>query len=208
MIILNAQHPTACGTVLKLFHTRAAAEKEAIELLHIIGDDLVRWHERHEGEPHPKALVWHDMKARADIPFIALERFVVGLDSEDEDDQEWCVELIEKRPVDELGECAADPAAKRIAKLEAALASIRNYPACSNSDPDVMGDALDRITATASAALEGRHVPPSGHVATLCAAALAVVDAFGGDVPDWIADEIQELVDAMADVNHGPIAEG
>lgn len=100
-----------------------------------------------------------------------------------------------------------DAAAKRIAELEAALASIRDIPACSNSDPDDMGEALDQITATASAALEGRHVPPSGHVATLCAAALAVVDAYGGDVPDWIADEVQELVDAMADVNHGEIGE-
>lgn len=49
------------------------------------------------------------------------------------------------------------------------------------------------------------HAPPTGYVATLCDAALAVIQAFGGNIPDWIDAEIQELIDALADVNHGPI---
>lgn len=100
MFIVNAQHPTVCGTVLKLFHTRAAAEAEGVAILRMIADDLLRSHENIHAEPHAKAFIWEDMKARSDIPFVALERFVVGLDDEDEDNQEWCVELIEKRPVD------------------------------------------------------------------------------------------------------------
>lgn len=42
MYLVQAEHPTTPGNVLKLFHTREAADREAIALLHMIGDDFVR----------------------------------------------------------------------------------------------------------------------------------------------------------------------
>lgn len=44
-------------------------------------------------------------------------------------------------------------------RMAGALRSIADYPACSNSDPDVMGEALDAIERTAREALQGAPTP-------------------------------------------------
>src|SRR3546814_12267348 len=92
MYLVQAEHPTTPGNVLKLFHTREAADREAIALLHMIGDDFVRTYERDNG-PHVRVLDWDEMKADSEALFAEVEAFVTDLDSEEPDNQSWLVDV-------------------------------------------------------------------------------------------------------------------
>src|SRR3546814_1206823 len=92
MYLVQAEHPTTPGNVLKLFHTREAADREAIALLHMIGDDFVRTYERDNG-PHARVLGWDEMKADSEALFDEVAAFVTDLDSEEPDNQSWFVDV-------------------------------------------------------------------------------------------------------------------
>lgn len=80
MHILQAEHPTTPGVILKLFYTRTAAEREGIKLLRIIGDNLLEWLDEigHESAEERREK-WDKLRDREDQPFIVFDKHVSGM---------------------------------------------------------------------------------------------------------------------------------
>lgn len=100
MFILQAAHPSIPGTVLKLFHTREAAEREALACLRIIGDYLAKDYRACYGAEHHNAADWEELRDDPETALFTMSEFLIGFDTQDADEQEWFLEVREQQPVD------------------------------------------------------------------------------------------------------------
>lgn len=106
MFTLTAEHPFAPGSVLKLFHGRAAADWEGIKMLRMIGDDIIRgvWSDEHSAR-------WEEIRIDDALPFAEVLEFLRGLENYGGGDPDaWFVEISELQPMDQSDPTAVSPA--------------------------------------------------------------------------------------------------
>lgn len=91
--LLHAVHPTTPGTIFKLFSTAAMAQREGIDLLHKIGDDILARYSSDYGAEHHRAADWLEMKSDSEAIFDDVQQFVIDVDPTVEDEQTWFVDI-------------------------------------------------------------------------------------------------------------------